>query len=493
VACTVDACDPVTLECLPTEARPSALPEDSLYPTCTECGTAADCPEVGGFDLEDPCVTVECLKPAQSPDDRGVCHAYVDPVLHPNRCEDYDLCTRDACLTGGGCQHTPLADDCEACLANGACDDQNACTVDTCVRATGTALGYQCSHVAPPDCIPCENWTDCPDIGTFCGAWTCKEGVCELDEEDPEEGDPCFPDSGCTSAAECGELPEKITICLLGTGDCFFLPDPAVTGCQDISQCSRMEPCSQPVACEDGACVFEPIPGCVPQACTTREECDDGHACTEDVCANGLCVNEGFDCCESASDCSPRIPGVTDGCMTATCGPDRYCRAVGFGDAARCGYFCTTDSECARSCEPTVDPDTGAPGPEICSSFCVLEGACSAASPCPVGTCDIPEGQSEGRCRVCYDWPCSEGACSASGRCVWFDGGCTGCDSDDGCVDRDPCTVDTCVAGACTHTPDPTCTPIACDADTLCDNGDLCSVGVCLSGTCVFLPSPFCG
>jgi hypothetical protein len=492
VACTQDLCDPETLTCLPAEARPTVHPADSLYTGCIECETVEDCPTNGAFDRDDPCITLECLKPAQAMDDRGVCYARVDQQLFPNRCDDFDLCTLDACVAGGGCSHTPRVAGCQACVTDGDCDDQNACTVDTCLRPNGARQGYQCNHAAVAGCIPCVDRTDCPDQGgSICDAWDweCRAGVCTA--SDAYEGALCFPGADCLTAADCGTLPDLVAVCATGTGDCIFEPDPTVAGCQGIEDCALLEPCRHPTGCVAGACVFEAIPACQPQACTSRADCDDGIACTFDICSSGLCVHQGLGCCESPADCGAGWQ-VADTCQTLTCGPDRHCREIAFGDAVRCGDLCLTDEQCTRTCETPLDPVTGQPGREVCASFCVLEGPCSAQNPCLHGSCDIPAGQTQGNCRVCYDWPCSHGVCSAAGRCVWFDGDCTGCADDGDCADPDPCTLDTCVGGSCTHVPDPACQPIACDETSRCDNGDACSIGVCLSGVCVFLPSPLC-
>jgi hypothetical protein len=495
--CTVDECDPRTFECIPRGERRSALPAGSLYRTCWQCETVADCPSTGDFALDDPCITVECRKPEQMPpgDTLGVCHAFVDQAKYPNRCEDFDVCTLDTCLPGGGCGHVPRNADCELCFLASDCDDRNPCTEDACVWL-GRGIGFSCRHTAIGGCTPCSNSGDCGATGgSFCANDVlCKGGVCaEITfGNDIREGPLCFPGTGCTTVEDCGTIEGAIAICSVEAGgDCVFLPVPPQ--CSSVNECVPSRPCQRATACTAGQCVFGSIPGCVPQACTASAQCDDGKTCNLDVCSGGFCLHIGNDCCESATDCDGRLDPPWQGdCRTRTCGPTGQCEVVPLGGGVTCGDYCETDAECARRCEERTDPATGESQGEVCQNFCLVEATCSAQNPCARGTCDIPAGQTQGFCRVCYDWPCAEGACSTTGRCVWFTGDCTGCSADGECVDSDPCTIDTCVNGRCAHAPAPACTPIACDADTICDSGDVCSVGVCLSGTCVFLPHPAC-
>jgi hypothetical protein len=495
--CTLDECLP-DYTCVPAgQPRPSALPADSLYRACLQCETVADCPSTGEFALDDPCITVECRKPERMHpgDTLGVCHAFVDQAKYPNRCEDFDLCTLDTCLPGGGCGHVPRNADCGLCFIASDCDDRNPCTEDACV-VLGRGIGFSCRHTAIGGCTPCANSGDCGATGgSFCAnTLLCKGGVCaEINfAEDISQGPLCFPGTGCTTVEDCGTIEGAIAICSVEAGgDCVFLPVPPQ--CSSVNECVPSRPCQRATACTAGQCVFGSIPGCVPQACTASAQCDDGKTCNLDVCSGGFCLHIGNDCCESATDCDGRLDPPWQGdCRTRTCGPTGQCEVVPLGGGVTCGDYCETDAECARRCEERTDPATGESQGEVCQNFCLVEATCSAQNPCARGTCDIPAGQTQGFCRVCYDWPCAEGACSTTGRCVWFTGDCTGCSADGECVDSDPCTIDTCVNGRCAHAPAPACTPIACDADTICDSGDVCSVGVCLSGTCVFLPHPAC-
>jgi len=498
--CTVDECQPdyTCIPLLPTpQPRPPVVLPGNLFRVCQQCEAVGDCEAEGGFALDDPCITLECRKPAQAPegDTLGVCYAYVDEERFPNRCEDFDLCTRDACLPGGGCAHVPRGADCRLCFGDLDCDDRNPCTTDSCVYESAGDNGLGCRHTPVAGCTACTDHGDCdtPD-GSLCGGFqVCDDGMCETRPftADISQGPVCV-QASCSSAEECGTLGDALVACSVDTGDCLFFP--ARGPCDSVDQCLTTEPCERASACTDGQCVFEPIPSCTPQACTSAAECDDGKLCNVDWCDSGTCLHfDGALCCDSVSDCASQLaPPFRDDCRTRACTPSGTCIYASIDESALCGERCESDGDCERTCTDLTDPGTGAVVGERCESFCLVEGTCSAESPCESGVCDIREGETQGRCLVCYDWPCAEAKCSATGRCVWFTGDCVGCDGAEDCADTDPCTFDSCVAGRCQHLPDPVCTPIACDADTVCDNGDLCQIGVCLSGACVFLPNPAC-
>ena len=163
-------------------------------------------------------------------------------------------------------------------------------------------------------------------------------------------------------------------------------------------------------------------------------------------------------CCQTTAECIDELgEQASDACVVPQCQPNGVCETVGFHDTARCGVEdCATDADCQRECS-----EDGR-----CWDFCLV-------------------GE-------CFDWPCTQGACTAQGRCVFFDGDCTGCAIDDDCVDADPCTEDACAGdGTCRHTTLSACTPTPC-VDGYCDSGDPCTLGLCLSGGCVWMPNPAC-
>lgn len=482
--CTVDECDPATLLCVDPEERASAHPADSLYNLCYPCETPADCPEVGSFDLDDPCVTVECLKPANpyvdadgNVDPAGVCYAHTDQEVFPNGCEDYDLCTLDACLEGGGCGNEPRGASCTVCMTDGDCDDFDACTTDRCPAAhlAIPSVGFTCTHTPVfEDCRSCTTQADCDDLAataSFCDKWLCINGVCQEPQFNGPDQPVCDPGTGCMTAAECeaGD-PSLLPVCSTDNQDCLWVPNSAFLGCETVNDCFTIEPCQRPAACIDGVCDFDPVANCDDdQPCADVTDCDDGRTCTVDLCNEGQCTyiwSQG--CCDVDADCLAIWGTEYDECSAVSCGPDHACYIVSFHENARCGSECEDDTDCSRTCTDVTDPTSGEVTATLCQTFCLSE-------------------------TECYDWPCSEGRCNANGRCLWFDGGCTGCDGDEDCADPDPCTDDECVAGQCVHNPTPACTPVACDVDNPCQSDDLCVIGTCLEQQCVWFPSPLPG
>lgn len=119
------------------------------------------------------------------------------------------------------------------------------------------------------------------------------------DAERPHDLGPPFPDaSGCPEGAPCAAVisgPCQVGRCNV-LGQCVTVPD--VGCCASDVDCGAFTP---PSACEvlrciSGRCLPDPRPGC----CVTAEQCDDGDACTTDLCsgAGGQCVH-----CASSCEC----------------------------------------------------------------------------------------------------------------------------------------------------------------------------------------------
>ncbi len=152
VACTDDACDPMTGTCL-------------HKPNAGQCSDGSVC-TVG-----DGCVGGKCV-PGDLLD-----------------CNDGSMCTIDACDAKTGCSHTATqsCDDGNACTEKdfcvfgtclgGAppnCDDGNVCTTDYC------DVGLGCKHQTLADGAACEDGETCT-VGDACAAGSCKSGpkVCD--------------------------------------------------------------------------------------------------------------------------------------------------------------------------------------------------------------------------------------------------------------------------------------------------------------------------
>lgn len=152
------------------------------------------------------------------------------------------------------------------------------------------------------------------------------------------------------------------------------------------------------VDCRDVECV----PVCGPQ-CEVGADCDDGVACTIDICAGGVCAWDDRPCqCEGDGDCEDGIACTVDTCEARTCVRDDV------------------------SCECAVDADC--PGDERCVRRACEEGPvgdgpyrpCGADAPCdPFAACltvgMVPTGVCAPFCEGlgdCPDWPGGQPSCN---------------------------------------------------------------------------------
>lgn len=247
--------------------------------------------------------------------------------------------------------------------------------------------------------------------------------------------------------------------------------------------------------------------------CVDDTGCDDGDACTIDVCGDGTCLHEAVTC--EATECGDTRCVPDDGCVVVdphygqpctddgnpctydTCGvsgcehPSNYSACEDDGDPCTsdaCGSSGTCEHKLAyfRSCEDDGDPCT--------SDMCGLSGKCEH-TPSPGTYCTDD------------DDPCTFGVCGDSGACELRPAPGNYCE-DDG----DPCTFDVCGDSGCEHRPGTTghtceddgnpCTMDVC-GDSGCehpplqytqqcdDDGDACTADVCGDGTCLHEEASF--
>lgn len=367
------------------------------------------------------------------------------------------------------------------CTSDAGCNDNIACTIDRCTIATGL-----CSNT--PDASLCDNGRFC-DGQELCNATSgCRPGT-------PPS---CNDGVSCTVDACDGSLDE-----------CVHLADDDL--CDDGSFCNGLEWCDEQDDCQDDA----------------PADCDDGIACTVDVCDDdqGRCQNtpvdtrcnnglycDGVERCDAAVGCvSGTPPACADavGCTVDVCDEaldrcahtpdDRRCDDGRFCDGAeRCdaalgclagtaptcddGVACTSDS-----CDSVTDRCENAADDSLCDDgqFCNGMEQCDAARGCRPGpvvdcddglactldSCDDAAGQCEHRAD---DARCDNGL---------FCDGQEACDPQQGCVSGNvPCEDGSCREDrrSCSE----------CDVDADCDDGDLCNGvetcnedGICVGGT----------
>jgi hypothetical protein len=214
-----------------------------------------------------------------------------------------------------------------------------------------------------------------------------------------------------------------------------------------------------------GQCMFVPQD----QACAATEYCSAKSGCTPRQVCTGLPG-------ESAAVCDDQA-----GCTTDVC-EGGFCQHK----------FCDTKSAAKLCCEGTG-----------CAECCTDSQCDDGSDPCTVGSCQ------DGKCSVSGVPLCGKGqeCCpSADGTTAT----CGACCSANDCDDAVGCTVDQCVGGQCSHTPDvkicggegyvcdltrgcmkaPACTvntdckPTACQSNGRCEGGACHFDGCTLGTTC---------
>lgn len=245
--------------------------------------------------------------------------------------------------------------------------------------------------------------------------------------------------------------------------------------------------------------------------------CDDGLACTKDVCKDGFCVVEPLaDFCIVAGKCWSSGPVAGQQCKV--CAPEISVFSLLDATDTPCddANTCTVKDTCtAGQCQ-------GKPGPGCCQS----NEDCSAATGCQVGVCDVATGgcsyqQKPGCCAfgLCCDvgklepmpagTPCgqvpSKTEWGCSGAVIRQRTAVPGCDGQDASACSDKAefatwgawqTVQTCPTGqVCSPAVDPNKQPECsasgggCSTDAMCNDGQGCTVDSCVGGSCKHTPT----
>jgi hypothetical protein len=416
----------------------------------------------------------------------------------------------------GGC--TSPAD----CVSPDACevlDDRVACIEGACRYPPKT-----CDEPPPGECI--DNDTK---YRSYSGVGRCENGACVYAEVVIDcldcrascllrcEGLTCNDSNGgCRSEGHC--IPEQPPVCeyvdapdstacdrggVGGGGADGFCKNGECVGCAEDANCDDGSACTSDVCMTaTSSCAHTPVSGA----------CDDGDACTRvDACANGFCVGGDPIVCDTA-------PGQ---CFEAagTCDPaDGTCVYA----AKEAGATCSDDNACTTM-DGCVDGDCIGGPPLDCDdqNECTDDG-CDAASGCThtnntLGcedgdACTVSDVCAGGGCTAgtalnCDDGnPCTTDGCDPATGCThanvgdgttcMFAGGmagmcsqgsCVGCTLAAHCDDGNPCTDDTCNGGTCAHGAN----TAACNDGDACTHTDRCSGGTC-GGTAISCVSSTC-
>ena len=428
---------------------------------CDPCSSNADCNATG--EIGNVCVAL-----GTDGSFCGVsCGAGSDPCPKGTECQTVvdgssGKATKQCLPTSGECSCSPKA------IANSlqtTCTNKNlygSCTGVRVCEAAGLS-GCKAAVPAAEECNgiddDCNGKTDDFDISAKCKN-TNEFGVCTGKLTACVDGKP-----------QCDAPTPKPEVCNGLDDDCDGQTDTDVEACDDGNACTK-DLCNN-----SGGCKYEPVNG---------PKCEDGNVCTEnDSCAEGKCQGGKPLACDDGDACSTDSCSPANGCVhePATAGlcPDDgnpctqdvcqagKCAHVGVDKGAPClddGDPCTQDVCDAGQCVHVSTKD-GDP--------CLDDGNPCTADVCAKGGCSHPP--------VSVTVPCAEdgNACTAD---VCDKGACTHqpLGSDKECLDDgDPCTNDVCLLGACSHP------PVANGKDCL-DDGEPCTNDVCQGGKCTHPP-----
>lgn len=296
-SCTMDVCNVAThvcshvltcncdLPCVAPDACSTASCEDNLCivkPIADCCLSYLDCS--GGELCKMPicknskcsfidnpfcCVNdVDCDD--SSPETVDSCDLATNTCVHQNSCWGFGSCgtkpsgCKSTACVDGACIDKPIAN---CCLSDLDCDDLQPCTMDVCNY--DPSMQYStCKH----------SWIDGCTIG-------CIAGACD-------DGNPCTTDT-CSGPGICTNTP--IAACAIPC---------------DVTNCSVIGNCIEEACDSTGQCVHTDSCGSFP--CKSSFDCQDGSACTADICTTQGCVFKEIFCDDSN-------PCTLDGCGVSGC------------------------------------------------------------------------------------------------------------------------------------------------------------------------------
>ena len=417
------------------------------------CDDSGDhpCEDDGETCTDEACVDYVCTHPYV----QGCCH--VD-----EECNDYVICTSDACADGT-CMNTwfPVED---CCTHDSQCDDGNECNLDVCIN-------HKCRY-GPNFDLPycCQTDADCAD-DYDCTVEYCDMGIniciyllvpnmtpkcCFIDEQCDDDnpftidkclnhqcypGEPmscgwsdcnddnpctidacdfgtdqcthyaidgcCTADSICSTAYYTDDNPCTTDTCNLATHQCEFTP---ITEC-----CASNDDCGlggywdDNNACTDDLCIGSQckhvtiIPGC---GCTNSAACADGISCTIDICEAGMCIHEVdyanplLECCLSDAECfDENMPQYSHSCVNYEC--QHIPIGCGCANDGQQGVACFDGNPC--TCDLCVFC--------ICRNltYDLAPASCNLSENCCLEDSDCPSPSSP-----CEEWSCIANECTPS-------------------------------------------------------------------------------
>ncbi len=247
---------------------------------------------------------------------------------------------------------------------------------------------------------------------------------------------PCQKPSDCNDKDPC-----TADECNAATSTCSHV---ALVLCgKPLAACSATKDCGTGTVCDTAshACV-----GCMGNA-----DCGVGNRCLQGQCAPSVACQSDMQCKVAGGICDVAT-GVCVQCLKDShCGSGQQCK----GQSCVTKQACVSSKDCQGVCNEGLGLCVG------CNSDldCDTGNYCAANAECKPVVCT----QASGACAGGQLW-----GCSANG---------SGYTQKDSCDDGNPCTVDGCSTGACTHLVAPSGSP--CGAGGTCNVAGSCDVKVC--------------
>jgi len=368
---------------------------DETSDACVECLTDGNCTDGLFCNGSETCDATGTCQPGADPCPGQLCDEADDvcvECLDHTDCDDGLFCNGAETCADGACQAGDAVE----------CNDGVACTTDSCDEATDSCV-FEANDAACDNGLYCDGAEVCdplagcqpgddPCPGQMCDedTDTCFAPACTVDEDCPDDGNPCT----------------MSPVCMDHT--CVYPPAAAGTACGDPSDTD----CDDPDTCNGaGTCVVNHEPDG-----TTCP--DDGNDCTDDTCSAGTCTHPNEPAGTACGD-----PSDTDCDDPDTCNGAGTCVVNHEPDGTACpddGNDCTDDTCSAGTCTHANKPagtacgdpsDTDCDDPDTCNGAgACLENHAPDGTPCDDDLfCTGTETCVGGACQSSGD-PCTDPA-----------------------------------------------------------------------------------